>query len=118
MYRACSKGEAQFFVIIFLILNQIQDEDTLSTYKIQSGHTVHLVKGAARAGGSSGSTSGSAPQQLPSMQAGQNPSDPLTILNGPMGHGMAGFNPFESMGLNTNDPNMVNQNFSLFVFYE
>lgn len=42
------------------------------------------------------------------MQAGQNPSDPLTLLNGYMGHGlMAGFNPFTEMGLNQNDPNMV-----------
>ena len=65
------------------------------------------MKGAARVAGSSGSSTGSAPQPLPPMQAGQNPNDPLTILNGPMGHGMAGFNPFESMGLNTNDPNMV-----------
>ena len=42
------------------------------------------------------------------MQAGQNPADPLTQLNGPMAHGlMAGFNPFAGMGVNTNDPNMV-----------
>lgn len=42
------------------------------------------------------------------MQAGQSPSDPLTLLNGYMGHGlMAGFNPFSDMGLNQNDPNMV-----------
>lgn len=69
-----------------------------------------MVKGAARqaASSSSGSSSGVSPQQLPTMQAGQNPSDPLTILNGPMGHGlMAGFNPFAEMGLNPNDPNMV-----------
>lgn len=42
------------------------------------------------------------------MQAGQNPSDPLTLLNSHMGHGlMAGFNPFEGLGVNPNDPNMV-----------
>lgn len=42
------------------------------------------------------------------MQAGQNPSDPLTLLNGYMGHGlMAGMNPFAEMGVNQNDPNMV-----------
>ena len=73
-----------------------------------------MVKGAARNAGSGSSTSGegagsgAARQQLPTMQTGQLPSDPLTILNGPMGHGlMAGFNPFADMGLNTNDPNMV-----------
>ena len=42
------------------------------------------------------------------MQTGQNIHDPLTQLNGHMGFGaMAGFNPFPSMGLNPNDPNMV-----------
>lgn len=79
-----------------------------------------MVKGAARpaAGSGSGSGSGAAgassssagvqAQRLPSMQAGQNPTDPLTVLNGPMGHGvLAGFNPFADMGLNANDPNMV-----------
>jgi hypothetical protein len=41
------------------------------------------------------------------MQAGQNPADPLTQLNGPRGHGLAGFNPFAGTGVNLNDPNMV-----------
>lgn len=42
------------------------------------------------------------------MQAGQNPHDPLTQLNGHMGYGlMAGLNPFADLGLNPNDPNMV-----------
>lgn len=42
------------------------------------------------------------------MQAGQNPNDPLTQLNGSQGFGlMAGLNPFADMGLNPNDPNMV-----------
>ncbi|KAI5119312.1 hypothetical protein M0805_004556 [Coniferiporia weirii] len=87
-----------------------KDDDPLSTYKIQSAHTIHMVKGAARPGGTSAGSSGAgaAPQQLPTMQAGQNPSDPLTLLNGPMGHGvLAGFNPFADMGLNQNDPNMM-----------
>ena len=72
-----------------------------------------MVKGAVKsdASGSSSSGSGSsaAPQQLPTMQAGQNPSDPLTLLNGPMGHGLlnSSFNPFADMGLNPNDPNMA-----------
>ncbi len=83
----------------------LKDEDALSTYKIQTAHTIHMVKGAARSGPS---TQAAAPQQLPTMQAGQNPHDPLTQLNGPMGFGlMAGFNPFQEMGLNPNDPNMV-----------
>lgn len=72
-----------------------------------------MVKGAARsgaAGGSSTSTT-STPQQLPTnIQAGQNPHDPLTLLNSSLafGHpGVANFNPFAEMGLNPNDPNMM-----------
>ena len=88
----------------------LKDEDALSTYKIQTAHTIHMVKGAARAGpaGTGAGGASSTPQPLPTMQAGQNPHDPLTQLNGPMGFGlMAGFNPFADMGLNPNDPNMV-----------
>lgn len=88
----------------------LKDDDALSTYKIQSTHTIHMVKGAARnQPNGSGSTSGSAlPPTLPSMATGQNPNDPLTVLNGPMGHGlMAGFNPFQGMGVNIGDPNFV-----------
>ena len=65
-----------------------------------------MVKGAARS--SSSSQQPPNPQPLPNMQAGQNPHDPLTQLNSHMGYGaMAGLNPFATMGLNPNDPNMV-----------
>lgn len=84
----------------------LKDEDALSTYKIQSSHTIHMVKGAARSAASSSQPA--PPQPLPNMQAGQNPHDPLTQLNGHMGYGlMAGLNPFAEMGLNPNDPNMM-----------
>lgn len=87
-----------------LTIPPLQDEDVLSVYKIQSSHTIHMVKGASRSAG----PSQSAPQPLPSMQTGQNPNDPLTQLNGSRAFGaMAGFNPFAQMGLNPNDPNMV-----------
>lgn len=89
----------------------LKDDDALSVYKIQSAHTIHMVKGAARSGGDSsgaGSGAGAAAQQLPTMQAGQNPLDPLTQLNSHRGFGaMAGVNPFAEMGVNPNDPNMV-----------
>ena len=65
-----------------------------------------MVKGVSRSGGTS--SQASAPQQLPAMQAGQNPHDPLTQLNSHLGFGaMAGLNPFADMGLNPNDPNIV-----------
>ena len=92
----------------FTLHRSSQNEEPLSNYKIQSGHTVHMVKSAARSGGNP-STSGPTPSQaLPQMQAGQNPHDPLTQLNSHLGFGaMAGFNPFADSGVNTNDPNMV-----------
>jgi ubiquilin len=65
-----------------------------------------MVKGVARSGGPSSQPS--PPQQLPTMQAGQNPHDPLTLLNSHLGFGaMAGINPFAELGVNPNDPNMA-----------
>lgn len=67
-----------------------------------------MVKGVARSGGTSASSSTATPQALPTMQTGQNPHDPLTQLNGHNGFGlMAGLNPFADMDVNQNDPNMV-----------
>ncbi|KXN84286.1 Ubiquitin domain-containing protein DSK2 [Leucoagaricus sp. SymC.cos] len=83
----------------------LKDDDQLSVYKIQSGHTVHMVKGQSRQQASSSSPT---PQQIPNMQAGQNIHDPLTQLNSHLGFGaMAGVNPFADLGLNPNDPNMM-----------
>ena len=68
-----------------------------------------MVKGVARSSaGTSGSSTTNQPQQLPTMQTGQNVHDPLTQLNSHQGFGlMAGLNPFGEMGVNPNDPNMV-----------
>ncbi|KAH7100150.1 hypothetical protein BKA62DRAFT_707761 [Auriculariales sp. MPI-PUGE-AT-0066] len=90
----------------------LQDDDKLHLYKIQNNHTIHMVKGNPRPlGGSSfagpAAAAAGAPA-VPAMAAGQNPADPLTQLNGPMGHGvMAGLNPFAGMGVNPGDPNMM-----------
>ncbi|KAI0814746.1 hypothetical protein BC629DRAFT_1279766 [Irpex lacteus] len=82
----------------------LKDEDVLSVYKIQSSHTIHMVKGVSR----STASQSSAPPPLPTMQTGQNPNDPLTQLNSSRAFGaMAGFNPFAQMGMNPNDPNMM-----------
>ena len=90
-------------------MSVIQDEDILSVYKIQTNHTIHMVKGVSRSSGASSATSTApAPQQLPTMQTGQNVHDPLTLLNSHQGFGlMAGLNPFGELGVNPNDPNMV-----------
>ncbi|THU99580.1 ubiquitin-like protein [Dendrothele bispora CBS 962.96] len=87
----------------------LKDDDPLSQYKIQSSHTIHMVKGAAKSNNSSSSSSASpSSQPLPTMQTGQNVHDPLTTLNGHQGFGlMAGFNPFADMGVNPSDPNML-----------
>jgi len=86
----------------------LKDEDALSVYKIQSSHTIHMFKGVSRSGAPSSQQAAAQPQALPNMQAGQNPHDPLTQLNSHMGYGaMAGLNPFAEMGLNPNDPNML-----------
>lgn len=67
-----------------------------------------MVKGAVRSGAASTSAQPAASQPLPTMQTGQNPHDPLTQLNSHLGFGaMAGLNPFADMGLNPNDPNML-----------
>ena len=68
-----------------------------------------MVKGIARSSAQSApAASPNQQQSLPSMQAGQNPHDPLTQLNSHLGFGaLAGVNPFASMGVNPNDPNMV-----------
>jgi len=66
-----------------------------------------MVKGAVRSTTASSAQSPT-PQPLPNMQTGQNVHDPLTQLNSHMGYGlMAGLNPFADMGINPNDPNML-----------
>ncbi len=106
--RTCPEGGFNALLSQTICANCFQDEDVLSTYKISSGHTIHMVKGVARGGNTSSSAAAAAPQPLPTMQTGQNPHDPLTLLNSHLGYGaMAGINPFADMGLNQNDPNMV-----------
>ncbi|POW18764.1 hypothetical protein PSHT_05565 [Puccinia striiformis] len=81
----------------------LKDDSVLSEYKIQSGHSIHMVKGAPRATNPTPAT-----QQIPSnLNAGQqiagNPLAPL--LNAT--NQIPGFNPFADLGINTNDPNMA-----------
>ena len=67
-----------------------------------------MVKGVARSNASTSQPTAPPSTSLPTMQAGQNPHDPLTQLNTPHGFGaLAGINPFAQLGLNPNDPNMM-----------
>lgn len=69
----------------------LKDDDLLTTYKLATSHTVHLVKGAPKAssatGGASSSNTGAAafgappPQRLPTLAAGQG-SGPMAALEG------------------------------------
>jgi ubiquilin len=75
----------------------LKDESLLSEYKIQSGHTIHMVKGAPRAPNPPPAT-----QQIPSnLNAGQqiagNPLAPL--LNAT--NQIPGFNPFADLGISS-----------------
>ncbi|KAG8725395.1 hypothetical protein FRC09_000036 [Ceratobasidium sp. 395] len=93
----------------------LKDEDTLSTYKVQNAHTVHMVKGAPKPNASSASAPA---QTLPSMQTGQTSTE--TLLNGPRGHGaLAGLNMADLFGgANPTDPNMMQNMLSSPQFME
>lgn len=67
----------------------MKDEETLATYKLQSGHTIHMVKGAAsntaRGGASSsGPTTGGADARptVPTNIAAGTGNNPLAGLTG------------------------------------
>lgn len=70
----------------------MKDEEPLATYKIQNGHTIHLVKGAqsnqtAAAGGSTTGGAGATPGAgggggVPTLAAGTGAADPITQLTG------------------------------------
>ncbi|KAJ9099290.1 hypothetical protein QFC21_004171 [Naganishia friedmannii] len=103
----------------------LKDEDMLSNYKIQNGHTLHLVKGAAKPGsaaasittpGSSTPASAAARTGVPAnLSSGmQYAGNPMAHLESVMGHGLGGgnFNPFAQIpGMgdrNLNDPEAIN----------
>lgn len=68
----------------------LKDNDTLETYKVKEGHSIHLVKGAAKTGsasttapsnGSSNTTNANAPPSVPTnIEAGQDSFNPLAGL--------------------------------------
>lgn len=61
----------------------LKDPDTLASYKIQSGSTIHLIRGAPPSERSNSSAGqGSAPAVPTNIAAGTNPANPLTGLTG------------------------------------
>jgi ubiquilin len=83
----------------------LKDEDVLSTYKIVSGNTIHLVRGKPRP--AAPPPAAQVPEQLSAGQ--QIAGNPLAPLLNAQNAGVLGAmgNPFAQMGINTNDPNMV-----------
>ncbi|BEJ12891.1 hypothetical protein CspHIS471_0300650 [Cutaneotrichosporon sp. HIS471] len=83
----------------------LKDPDTIASYKIQSGHTIHMVKGAAKpATESSTAQTARLPTNMGTGLAAGNVVDGVENYH----HGLAGFNPFQGMGLgNLNDPNAM-----------
>ncbi|KAK9477222.1 hypothetical protein V1514DRAFT_334554 [Lipomyces japonicus] len=98
----------------------LKDHETLASYKIQSGHTIHLVKSAAPpsasgagAGGASGgahSTPAATPQNIAS---GQGANNPLAGLTGARYAGLAQlpsanlFGPDGGMGAPPNEDQLL-----------
>ncbi|EGW32703.1 uncharacterized protein SPAPADRAFT_60059 [Spathaspora passalidarum NRRL Y-27907] len=106
----------------------LKDNETVSSYKVQDGHTIHLVKSVtARTGASSGAaanTSGSTstsspvppPQSVPSnIAAGQGTFNPLADLTGARYAGYTQlpsasmFGPDGGMNANLPDPDQLSQ---------
>ncbi|BGO97108.1 hypothetical protein NBRC10513v2_002403 [Rhodotorula toruloides] len=93
----------------------LKNEDPISKYGIKAGVAIHLVKGARPAGAASTSSTPAARNSseaagVPSnFAAGQqvmgNPLAPL--MNAQYAGALGGFNPFAQMGVNTNDPNYM-----------
>ncbi|KAK7208537.1 ubiquitin-like polyubiquitin-binding protein [Myxozyma melibiosi] len=71
----------------------LKDAETLASYKIQTGHTIHLVKSAAPAASSATSGSGAAAAATPAVPqniaAGQGAGNPLAGLTGARYAGLA-----------------------------
>jgi ubiquilin len=77
----------------------------LSTYKISSGNTIHLVRGKPKP--AAPPPAAQVPEQFSAgQQIAGNPLAPLLNAQNAGAFGALG-NPFAQMGINTNDPNMV-----------
>lgn len=81
----------------------LKDDDSISSYKISTGHTIHMVKGAAKAA-EAPAAAAPLPQMGTGLNVSGNPVDNVENIH----HGLAGFNPFQGMGMNNlNDPNAM-----------
>ncbi|KAL7422230.1 hypothetical protein Q5752_002876 [Cryptotrichosporon argae] len=82
----------------------LKDEDAISSYKVASGNTIHMVKGAPKP--AEAATAAAAP--LPAMGTGLNVGGNI-LESAAAQHGLHGMNPFAGMGMNLNDPNAFNR---------
>ncbi|KAI5450576.1 hypothetical protein NCC49_002835 [Naganishia albida] len=97
----------------------LKDQDLLNTYKIQNGHTLHLVKGAAKPGAAAAAAATTPAESATARGVPSNLSTGMQYTNNPMahlesimGHGTGSINPFAQMpGMsdrNLNDPEAIN----------
>ncbi|KAK4698862.1 UDP-N-acetylglucosamine/UDP-N-acetylgalactosamine diphosphorylase, partial [Phenoliferia sp. Uapishka_3] len=87
----------------------LKDEDLVSKYALKQGHTIHLVKSSKPAAPAASSNSPAATGVPNTFAAGQQyAGNPLAPLLAAQNAGaLGGFNPFAEMGINPNDPNMM-----------
>lgn len=75
----------------------LKDDQTVQFYKIKSGHTVHLVKGAKPASSGSGTPTAATPRAPTNIAAGQGTGNPLNDLTSARYAGLGANLPSASM---------------------
>lgn len=96
----------------------LKDPETLQSYKISNGHTIHLIRGAPPKDSASTSTESSTTRATPAapanIAAGVNPGNPLADLTGARYAGYASlpnasmFGPDGGMGATPNPEDLIN----------
>lgn len=92
----------------------LKDPETLSSYKIAEGNTIHLIRGAPPKDSSSSSTSQPAPTVPANIATGVAPGNPLADLTGARYAGYASlpsasmFGPDGGMSATTNPDDLLN----------
>ncbi|CAG8547771.1 6181_t:CDS:2 [Ambispora leptoticha] len=94
----------------------LKDADTLETYKIADGQTVHMVKGSAPGGNSSQSSGGQQPRTTPSSNSQSTPQtntqpNPFAAFGLGQGLGTGGVNPLDAILQNPAMVQMMSQMF-------
>lgn len=73
----------------------LKDTETVTSYKVQNGHTIHLVKSAAAATSTGAATTAAAPQQSTANQLSSTPANASVPSN--IAAGQGSFNPLADL---------------------